>query len=208
MRWVRAAYVHPSALGSVDSGTFGRCLTTRPRCSAVLRGWIFPTSALAVRRRRLWPIARHLVHLVKVWAWLPALAAFSLGGGRGCCETAGPESCCEAGRCGRHGASRPLRRFRPPALHALAQRGDCVSQPTLPRAGSADEGPPSTGLKARARLPGAPRLLMPQGRPISSAAAGRLSRLRVSLAASASRLYRRKTALRGRVLRNPSTSSC
>ena len=61
----RAAYDHPLRWGPVDRDLFGQSASTPPLASAVLRGLIPYTSRWCDGGGRLWPIARHLVHLVE-----------------------------------------------------------------------------------------------------------------------------------------------
>ena len=61
----RAAYDHPLRWASVDQELFG-CLERAPAsASTVVRGLIPHASRWCGAGRRLWPIARHLVHLVE-----------------------------------------------------------------------------------------------------------------------------------------------
>jgi len=61
----RAAYDHPLRWGLVDRDLFGVVTSPAPSASAVLRGLIPYADRWCDGGGRLWPIARHLVHLVE-----------------------------------------------------------------------------------------------------------------------------------------------
>jgi tRNA-dihydrouridine synthase A len=62
----RAVYEHPLRWSAVDRHLFNDpCGPETVRASAVLRGLIHHAEAWRSRGKRLWPIARHLVHLVE-----------------------------------------------------------------------------------------------------------------------------------------------
>jgi len=124
---------------------------TRPRWPRGAARPDFPTSAVGVRAAaRLWPIARHLVHLVEGVAgarhWRRQAGGGPLVVRNGRARSAG------AGRCERWSQGRPLRRFRHRPSTACSRGGDCGLPSPRCRAGSAD-GPPSTRSGA-ARPPG------------------------------------------------------
>jgi tRNA-dihydrouridine synthase A len=61
----RAVYEHPLRWGTVDRELFKQPVPDPPKASAVLRGLLPYAARWCDRGGRLWPIARHLVHLVE-----------------------------------------------------------------------------------------------------------------------------------------------
>jgi tRNA-dihydrouridine synthase A len=61
----RAAYDHPLRWASVDSTLFADQSHGQPKASTVVRGLISYDEGWLSRGDRLWPIARHLVHVVE-----------------------------------------------------------------------------------------------------------------------------------------------
>jgi tRNA-dihydrouridine synthase A len=61
----RAVYEHPLRWGTVDRDLFEDPGAEPPKASAVLRGLLPYTARWCDQGGRLWPIARHLVHLVE-----------------------------------------------------------------------------------------------------------------------------------------------
>jgi len=61
----RAAYDHPLRWAGVDSQLFGDTSKGQARASTVVRGLIPYAERWLSRGDRLWPIARHLVHVVE-----------------------------------------------------------------------------------------------------------------------------------------------
>ncbi|MFM9109111.1 MAG: tRNA dihydrouridine(20/20a) synthase DusA [Prochlorococcaceae cyanobacterium] len=61
----RAVYEHPLRWNGVDGAVFGDHSREPARASQVLRGLVPYATARGQRGERLWPLARHLVHLVE-----------------------------------------------------------------------------------------------------------------------------------------------
>ncbi|PSB36742.1 tRNA dihydrouridine(20/20a) synthase DusA [Aphanothece minutissima] len=61
----RAAYAHPLRWAGVDRRIFGDAGGAEPRASTVLRGVLPHAERWCASGGRLWPIARHLVHVVE-----------------------------------------------------------------------------------------------------------------------------------------------
>ena len=61
----RAAYDHPLRWAAVDAALFGDTSHGQPKASTVVRGLLPYAERWLSRGDRLWPIARHLVHVVE-----------------------------------------------------------------------------------------------------------------------------------------------